>query len=73
MITVNMWDDGFQIVGHADYDEPGRDIVCASVSTILQLAKMGLNQLSNQYPEYITIKYHYDDFYNYDEFGGMGK
>ena len=65
MITIDMYDDGFLIDGHAEYDDYGNDIVCASVSTILQLAKMGLTVLAQQYHEFITI--------NYDEFGGMGK
>lgn len=67
MINITLYEDGLHIDGHADYDELGKDIVCASVSTILQLAKMGLMQLANQYPEYVTIRY------EYDEFGGMGK
>lgn len=81
LITVNMFNDGFHISGHANYDEPGKDIVCASVSTVLQLAQMGLNALAQQYPEYINVRFHHHEHdgssYNYDDyddgFGGMGK
>ena len=46
---------GIHIKGHADYDEYGKDIVCASVSTIFQLMTMGLRVLAEQYPDYIKI------------------
>ena len=44
------------IIGHANFDEYGKDIVCASVSTIYQLAVMGLRTLAEQYPDNIQIK-----------------
>lgn len=39
MITIKLYKKdnkyyGFESVGHADYDEKGRDIVCAAVSTL---------------------------------------
>lgn len=45
-----------KITGHADYNEYGKDIVCASVSTIFQLATMGLRTLAEQYPDNIKIE-----------------
>ncbi len=36
MIRVVFDKDGFEAEGHADFDEYGRDIVCAAVSSILQ-------------------------------------
>lgn len=56
MIKIDMKKNGFIITGHADYEENGKDIVCASVSTILQLAQMGLHQLANQYPDHVQIR-----------------
>lgn len=47
---------GMSFRGHADYAEHGKDIVCASVSTIFQLAIMGLRVLEQQYPSHIKIK-----------------
>lgn len=32
----------FRIIGHSDYEEAGRDIVCAAVSAITQTAVLGL-------------------------------
>lgn len=56
MINITLTPTSIKITGHADYDEHGRDIVCASVSTILQLAQMGLEHLATQYPNHIQIK-----------------
>ncbi len=55
MIEILITDNSISIEGHADYDEYGKDIICASVSTILQVAQLGLIQLANQYPEYIDL------------------
>lgn len=55
MVTVKLTKDSIHISGHVDYDEYGRDIVCASVSTIIQLAQMGLRQLARQYPDNVQV------------------
>ena len=55
MITIQMHKNGFDIEGHANYAEHGKDVVCASVSTILQLAQIGLRILAKQYPSHIQI------------------
>jgi uncharacterized protein YsxB (DUF464 family) len=55
MIEILITDNSIVIKGHANTGEYGRDIVCASVSTILQVAQLGLIQLANQYPEYIDL------------------
>ena len=34
---------GFLARGHADYEEHGKDIVCAAVSAVLQAARLGLS------------------------------
>lgn len=56
MIKVIIKPNSIHISGHAEYDKYGNDIVCASVSTIIQLAQMGLRQLERQYPENIEIE-----------------
>ncbi len=55
MIKVIIKPNSIHISGHAEYDKYGNDIVCASVSTIIQLAQMGLRTLSEQYPDNVQI------------------
>jgi uncharacterized protein YsxB (DUF464 family) len=55
MIEILITDNSIVIEGHTNTGEYGGDIVCASVSTILQVAQLGLIQLANQYPEYIDL------------------
>lgn len=44
-----------EISGHAGYAEHGNDIVCAAVSTIFQVAVLGLVQMARQYKGYIRV------------------
>ena len=37
---------GFQISGHAEYDEPGKDIVCAAVSALAFTCVNAVEQLT---------------------------
>lgn len=41
--------DRIKIIGHADYDEYGKDIVCSSVSSIVTTTVNGLYELDNNY------------------------
>ena len=34
---------GFSVSGHSDYDEPGKDIVCAAVSAVVTMAEATIN------------------------------
>ena len=34
---------GFSVSGHSDYDEPGKDIVCAAVSSTIGLVECAVN------------------------------
>lgn len=36
MIAVEVTQTGITVTGHAGYDEPGKDIVCAAVSVLVQ-------------------------------------
>lgn len=56
MIDIKITPTSIQISGHAGYDAHGKDIVCASVSAILQTAQLGLLQIGRQYPSNIAIK-----------------
>ena len=38
MIRAVFWKTGFKVEGHADFDEYGKDVVCAAVSGMVQLA-----------------------------------
>ena len=55
-ISVRQDRDGFIkaffVKGHADYDEAGRDIVCAAVSAVVQTAVIGLTDIAGLKPEY---------------------
>ena len=47
MITVKIFTSkdtysGFHVSGHSGYDDPGKDIVCASVSSAVQLTANGI-------------------------------
>lgn len=50
MITAKFYKEGYHIIGvsisgHAYYDDPGRDIVCASVTSALQLTANGITEI----------------------------
>ena len=36
---------GFSVSGHSDYDEPGKDIVCAAVSAVVTMAEATINDV----------------------------
>ena len=42
MIKVNINDNIIKITGHADFDDSGKDIVCASVSSIVYTTINGI-------------------------------
>ena len=43
--TENDRINGFSISGHSDFDEPGRDIVCAAVSAVVTMAEATINDV----------------------------
>ncbi|MEE1514378.1 MAG: ribosomal-processing cysteine protease Prp [Christensenellaceae bacterium] len=47
MIVINRRKDGFIITGHAGYAEPGKDIVCAAVSALLQAFIASIEELTH--------------------------
>ena len=36
---------GFSVSGHSDYDEPGKDIVCAAVTSAIRLVEATVNDV----------------------------
>ena len=36
---------GFSVSGHSDYDEPGKDIVCAAVTSVIRLVECTVNDV----------------------------
>jgi len=55
MIKITLDKNSIHIEGHANYAETN-DIVCASVSTVLQSAQLALRVLANQYPLNIALE-----------------
>lgn len=55
----------FEFDGHADYDEIGKDIVCAAVSVLAQTALVSLKEVAG-----IDVIYEVDEAYVYCELPG---
>ena len=47
MIEVSVTESSIKISGHAGYAEPGKDIVCAAVSTLWQNLILSLDHLTD--------------------------
>lgn len=47
MITVKHTEGRIIVIGHANYDEHGKDIVCAAVSTLLQVFVASVEELTH--------------------------
>lgn len=53
MIVITGYDDlRITIEGHANYAPPGQDIVCASVSTLVQVMIASIEQMTQDKIEY---------------------
>lgn len=73
MITVKVkqsWNDAdILIEGHAGYAERGKDIVCASMSTLYQSLVNGIDQLSDsivhEFTEENSTRIHIGGLYEY--------
>ena len=44
MINITISKNGFTCLGHADYAEHGKDIVCSAISALVQATLLGLNR-----------------------------
>lgn len=52
MIEVIRTNDSITITGHANYAEPGKDIVCAGVSTLVQTLIQSVEELTTDQIQY---------------------
>ncbi len=53
MIVVNRHDSGINITGHAHYAEPGKDIVCAGISALVQNLIQSIEELTTDQIQYV--------------------
>jgi uncharacterized protein YsxB (DUF464 family) len=56
MIEVARKENGISIKGHAHYAEPGKDIVCAGVSTLAHTLVWSLEGLTNDVVNSVATK-----------------
>ena len=56
MIEVKQNSDGISIKGHAHYAEPGKDIVCAGVSTLAQTLLWSIASLTDDVVNSVATK-----------------
>lgn len=72
LIVVNITENGITVDGHADYAEPGKDIVCAAVSVLAQNLIESIKALTRDSIEYRMMPGHIDiDFKNLSEQGKL--
>ena len=63
MIVINREEAGITIQGHARYAEPGKDIVCAGISTLVQNLIQSIEELTadkiqySMHPGTVDIKF----------------
>lgn len=55
MIIIDRGEWRINIDGHANYDEPGRDIVCAAVSMLTQSLIQSIEELTSDKIHYVMI------------------
>lgn len=56
MIEIKQNNDGISIKGHAHYAEPGKDIVCAGVSTLAQTFLWSIDGLTDDVVNSLATK-----------------
>lgn len=52
MIVITKYDNRITVKGHANYAQLGQDIVCASVSTLVQVMIASIEQMTDDKIEY---------------------
>ena len=50
MINITIYDNGFEIEGHAGYAHKGSDIICAAVSALSQTCRISITELAGYEP-----------------------
>ena len=52
LIEVSVRKDGIKVTGHSQYDQPGRDVVCAGVTALCQTLVRSIEDLTEDTIEY---------------------
>lgn len=68
MINISFDKGKIEILGHANYDEPGKDIVCGAVSTLTQTFIASTEELTTD-----IIKYDIEPGKAYIEYKDLSK
>lgn len=71
LIVVSITEKGITVDGHAGYEEPGKDIVCAAVSVLAQNRIESIKDLTNDSIEYRVVPGHIE--INYKNLSDNGK
>lgn len=72
LIAISVTEKGITVDGHADYAEPGKDIVCAAVSVLAQNLIESIKDLTRDSIEYRVVPGHIDiEFKNLSEQGKL--
>lgn len=53
MVNIHRCNDGILMSGHAHYAEPGKDIVCAGVSALVQTLIQSIEELTADKIQYV--------------------
>ena len=53
MIEIHRCNDGILMTGHANYAEPGKDIVCAGISALVQTLIQSIEELTVDKIKYV--------------------
>lgn len=70
MIVVHVGKEGITVDGHANYAEPGKDVICAAVSVLAQNTLRSLKDLTKDVIKYQIVPGHIDIKYkNLSEHG----
>lgn len=70
MITIMKLENSIHVIGHANYNEHGKDIVCASISTLFQTFAESVEQLTyDKIRTFISEGMAYAEYENLSERG----
>ena len=59
MINITIYDNGFEIEGHAGYAQKGSDIICAAVSALSQTCRISITELAGYEPVCVEKRKHF--------------
>lgn len=53
MVTITRCESSITVTGHANYAEPGKDIVCAAISALTQTFILSMDELTTTEIKYV--------------------